>query len=191
MSCWPPARKAPLTEMKSRKSEVGSRKFTSPSRMQGILVDDGDMPRPTGTPTPIRRKAVSVVLEDALPSGRGAGKPKDLVLRTRLFALAVMDLVDRLPSRPSTRVIANQLLRAATAVGANYRSARRARSGREFLARLGVVEEEADECVYWLSLLRDSHAAEPASIEPLVREADELCAMIVAAINTSRKNAKD
>jgi len=83
-------------------------------------------------------------------------------------------------------VIGRQLLRSGTSVGANYRAARRARSKAEFISKLGIVEEEADESVYWLELLLDSKSADPARLAPLVNEANELTAIFSA----SRKSAK-
>jgi four helix bundle protein len=78
-------------------------------------------------------------------------------------------------------------MRCATAVGANYRAACRARSRRDFVAKLGVVEEEADECLYWLDLLRDLGAPGDAQLRMLLDESDQLCAIFVA----SRKTAKE
>lgn len=80
---------------------------------------------------------------------------KELKERTKQFALRVMKLVDALPNTISGRAIANQLVRSGTSVGANYRAACRGRSKAEFVAKLGVVIEEADECEYWLELIID------------------------------------
>src|SRR2546422_2253654 len=82
--------------------------------------------------------------------------PRDLRERTKAFALDIVRLVQRLPRDRAADVIGRQLLRAGTSVAANYRSARRARSRREFLAKLGVVEEEADESAFWLDLLTEA-----------------------------------
>jgi len=80
---------------------------------------------------------------------------RELLARTKAFALRSLRLVDSLPRSPSGRAIANQLVRSATSVGANYRAACRSRSRAEFTARLGVVAEEADESVYWLELIQE------------------------------------
>jgi four helix bundle protein len=80
----------------------------------------------------------------------------DLKARAKQFALRVMKLVDALPRTIQGRVIANQIVRSATSVAANYRAACRARSRAEFIAKLGVVEEEADETCFWLELIIDS-----------------------------------
>jgi four helix bundle protein len=77
----------------------------------------------------------------------------DLMKRTKTFALEIIRLVGKLPKTQTAYVLGNQLLRCSTSVGANYRAARRGRSRAEFIAKMGIVEEEADEAVYWLELL--------------------------------------
>ncbi len=109
----------------------------------------------------------------------------ELKQRTKLFALRVIKLVASLPRIAHGRVIGQQLLRSATSVGANYRAARRGRSKAEFLAKLGIVEEEADESGYWLELIIDSGLLKRNLAEPLLQEANELVAIMVA----SRKSA--
>ena len=109
-----------------------------------------------------------------------------LLARTKAFALRVMKLVDSLPRCRSADVIARQLLRSATSVGANYRAARRARSPAEFCSKMGIVEEEADECLYWLELLAESELIKPHLLKNLNAEANELVAMTVASIRTAR-----
>src|SRR5437764_7438785 len=81
---------------------------------------------------------------------------EDLKQRTKSYALRVIRLVESLPTSRTADVIGKQLLRAGTAVGANYRAARRSRSPADFIAKLGIVEEEADECLYWMELLVES-----------------------------------
>ena len=110
-----------------------------------------------------------------------------LAVRTKGFALRVMRVVDSLPESRATDVIGRQLLRSATSVGANYRAARRARSRKEFCSKLGIVEEEADESVYWLELLVESGTFEPNRLNPLLQEANEILAMVIASIRTARK----
>src|SRR5438094_8090823 len=85
--------------------------------------------------------------------------PRDLRERTKAFALAIVRLVDALPRSRAADVIGHQLLRAGTSVAANYRSARRARSRKEFLAKMGIVEEESDESSFWLELLPEAGLA--------------------------------
>lgn len=112
----------------------------------------------------------------------------DLKKRTKRFALAVITFVEALAKDEVCRVLGRQLLRAGTSVGANYRAACRAKSNADFINKLGNVEEEADECGYWLELLLECGKAEPRSAEPLTREASELVAITIASINTARKS---
>lgn len=112
----------------------------------------------------------------------------DLKARTKSFALRIVKVVDALPATRSANVIGNQLLRSGTSVGANYRAACRARSTAEFVAKLGIVEEEADECGYWLELLIDSGLMSEKQLVELMKEADELVAITVASIKTARKS---
>jgi four helix bundle protein len=77
----------------------------------------------------------------------------ELKARTKEFALRVIRLVDALPNTVKGRAIANQIMRSATSIAANYRAACRARSRAEFIAKIGVVEEEADETAFWLELI--------------------------------------
>jgi len=109
----------------------------------------------------------------------------DLKARTKQFALRVMKLVDSLPRTIQGRVVANQIIRSATSVAANYRAACRARSRAEFIAKIGVVEEEADETAFWLELIIDSALLTETRTRPLLREARELVAIMAA----SRKSA--
>jgi four helix bundle protein len=110
----------------------------------------------------------------------GCEHADDLKHRTQEFALRIIRLCERLPSRPAARVISNQLLRSGTSVGANYRAARRARSGPDFISKIGIVLEEADECVYWLELLCASGIVTQAKLAPLTCEAEELVAIFAA-----------
>jgi len=112
--------------------------------------------------------------------------PRDLRERTKAFALDIVRLVQGLPRDRAADVIGRQLLRAGTSVAANYRSARRARSRREFLAKLGIVEEEADESAFWLDLLTEAGLVTSARIVALRHEAGQLVAITVASIRTAR-----
>lgn len=116
--------------------------------------------------------------------------PAQLKARTKAFALRVITLVDALPNKRSAEVIGRQLQRSATSVGANYRSACRGRSRKEFVAKLGIVEEEADESGYWIELLAESGLISGKRVADLTREADELTAIMVASIKTARAKAK-
>ena len=112
--------------------------------------------------------------------------PEELRKRTRAFALRVMRAVEALPRGRSADVIARQLTKAGTSVGANYRAACRARSNADFIAKMSIVEEEVDETVYWMELLADAGLLKKAAIDPLLQEARELLAITVASINTAR-----
>ena len=113
-----------------------------------------------------------------------------LLPRTKAFAVRVIRMVDALPmNRRSADVIGKQLIRSATSVGANYRAACRGRSTAEFLAKMGIVEEEADESVYWLELLEEVELVAAGRLHELIREANEIVAMVVASIRTARKNS--
>jgi four helix bundle protein len=111
---------------------------------------------------------------------------KTLRARTKKFALRIMKLADALPNTRSGDVVGKQLLRSGTSVGANYRAAQRGRSRAEFCAKLGIVEEESDECAYWLELLAESGMVTADALADLMREADEITAMVVASIRTAR-----
>ena len=110
----------------------------------------------------------------------------ELKKRTKQFGLMVIRWLNDLPVSPVTRVLSNQLLRSATSVGANYRAACRSRSMAEFIAKLGNVEEEADESAYWLEMFEESGLAGGDTNQELRREANE----ITAIISASRKTAK-
>jgi four helix bundle protein len=114
--------------------------------------------------------------------------PAEMQARTRRFALDIIALTERLPRTRAAEVIGRQLLRSATSVGANYRAACRARSDSDFIAKLKIVEEEADESAYWLSLLIEANLGPQPSLEMLFDEANQLIAMIVASIKTARTN---
>jgi len=111
--------------------------------------------------------------------------PLELKSRTKAFAVRVIRLVDALPANVKGRAIANQIVRSATSVAANYRSACRARSRAEFIAKIGVVEEEADETAFWLELIVECDIRSTKQIHPLLKEATELVAIMAA----SRKSA--
>jgi four helix bundle protein len=106
--------------------------------------------------------------------------------RTKNFALAVIGLVDKLPKNRITDVIGGQLLRSATSVGANYRAACRGRSAADIISKLGIVEEEADESIYWMELLIESGMIDKQDIQNIMTEANEILAMTVASIKTLR-----
>ena len=112
----------------------------------------------------------------------------DLQTRTKAFALRVIRLVEALPHGHTSEVIGKQLLRSGTSVGANYRSACRARSASDFIAKLKIVEEEADESVYWMELLVESELVPKQRLAALIEEGHALVAMTVASIKMTRQH---
>jgi four helix bundle protein len=116
---------------------------------------------------------------------------ENLKLRTRKFALDIIKLVESLPNDRVSNVIGNQLLRAGTSVGANYRAATRAKSPADFIAKMGIVEEESDESAFWMDLPETTDRLDSKLASPLIKEAGELTAIAVASIRTARRNAAD
>ena len=113
--------------------------------------------------------------------------PKELKDRTKRFAVDVVRLARELPNTVDGRRIGQQFLDAGTSVAANYRSACRARSRAEFIAKMGVVEEESDETRFWLELMVDSKLVTQQRPEKLMKEADELTAIMVASLKTAKR----
>ena len=113
-------------------------------------------------------------------------KPNDLKERSKRFALRILKLVDSLPNTLSARTIGRQLVRSATSVPANYRAACRGRSNAEFIAKLGIVEEETDETAFWIQMLVDAEIVKAELVRELLDEADQLTAIWVASIKTAR-----
>lgn len=110
--------------------------------------------------------------------------------RTKRFALAVIKFVDNLPKGRTVDIIGKQLMRSGTSVGANYRAACRAKSHADFISKMGIVEEETDEVIYWLELLIESTIVKSNEVESLKKEANEILAITVSSIKTARKNKK-
>lgn len=106
--------------------------------------------------------------------------------RTKKFALRVLKVVDALPRSTAGRILGGQVARSATSVAANYRSVCRAKSRADFIAKLALVEEEADETAFWLEMIVDSGLLTAAKLAPLRKEADELTAIIVSSLKTVR-----
>ena len=114
-------------------------------------------------------------------------RTEQLRTRTKNFAIRVVHLFRSLPPATDAQIIGKQLLRSGTAVGANYRAACRARSKAEFVSRIGIVTEEADESTYWIELLAELGVMKKERLEGLLRESVELTAIFSA----SRKTAKE
>ncbi len=115
-------------------------------------------------------------------------KGDELKQRTKSFALRIMKLVDALPNTVAGRVIAKQIMRSGSSVGANYRAACRARSNAEFIAKIGTVLEESDETEFWLELIMDGDLLEKEKVEPLKKEAEELTAIMAASRKTAQNH---
>ena len=114
----------------------------------------------------------------------------ELKSRTKSFAIRILKLVESLPNSKSGKIVANQIGRAGTSVGANYRAACRGRSKAEFVAKLGIVEEEADECAYWLEIIGDAKIIPLTLITPLKLEAEEILAIMAASRITASRNSR-
>ncbi|HEV2841460.1 MAG TPA: four helix bundle protein [Chthoniobacterales bacterium] len=112
----------------------------------------------------------------------------DLKKRTKAFALRILKLVDVLPKTTAGRALASQIVRSGTSVAANYRAACRAKSPADFIAKMGIVEEEADETLFWLELLEESDLVAATKLTAIKQEADELIAITVTSIKTARRN---
>jgi four helix bundle protein len=110
---------------------------------------------------------------------------REMIARTKRFALRIMKLVGALPKSIQGRAIAGQLMRSGTSVAANYRAACRSRSKAEFIAKLGTVEEEADETAFWLELIIEGSLLAAAQVQPLLNEAGEIVAITAASKKTA------
>ena len=115
----------------------------------------------------------------------------ELKQRTKRFALRVMKLVDSLPNNAIGRAIGSQLMRCGTSVGANYRAACRGRSKAEFIAKLGIVEEEADESAYWMELIIEGKLLKKEQVESLLDEANEIVAIMAASRKSASQKIKN
>lgn len=114
----------------------------------------------------------------------------DLQKRTKQFAIDIFRFCDTLPNKPACWVISKQLMRSASSVGANYRAACHARSRAEFLSKMAIVEEEADESQFWLEMLEELEIGSKSRLHQLHQESRELTGIVIASIKTARKNQK-
>ena len=110
----------------------------------------------------------------------------DLKERTKKFALDVIRFCSSLPNRQEFWVINRQLVKCATSVGANYRSSCRAKSKADFIAKLSIVEEEADESMYWMELVRELTAVDSGELSRLHNEANQLTSIVVKSKKTAK-----
>ena len=113
---------------------------------------------------------------------------EELKKRTKQFVLRVIRLTEALPHTRTGEVLGRQLLRSGTSVGANYRAACRGRSRADFISKIGVVEEEADESQYWLELILEAGLLPSQQVSELTREASELTAIFTATGRSAKRN---
>ena len=113
---------------------------------------------------------------------------QDVINRTQCLALRCIRMVDNMPITNTSRILGNQLVRSATSIGANYRASCRAKSKKDFISKLKIVEEEADETIYWLELIEQAKILDPKKLEDLTKEANELLSIFVTSIKTAKSN---
>jgi len=111
----------------------------------------------------------------------------DLKLRTKQFALRIIKLADSFPNNRTGNIIARQILRSGTSVGANYRALCRARSRADFISKITIVEEEADETLFWLELIKDSALISEPKLSEIMKEASELTAIFTQSGKTAKQ----
>ncbi|MEM9680046.1 MAG: four helix bundle protein [Bacteroidota bacterium] len=114
----------------------------------------------------------------------------ELLHRTKQFALDCWDFCFKVPKSREYNAFVNQLIRSSSSVGANYRASQRAKSTADFINKLKIVEEEADESAYWLEIFQEILPKHMEEVEKLRKEASELLAITVASINTAKRNQK-
>jgi four helix bundle protein len=110
--------------------------------------------------------------------------------RTKEFAKRIIEFCRTLPNNREGRLIGNQLFKSGTSVAANYRAACRGRSRADFIAKLGIVEEEADETLFWLEIIDEMEIGDTGVVQPLMAESDEIIAIMVSSIKTARQEKK-
>jgi len=115
-------------------------------------------------------------------------KANELKKRTKSFAIRIVNLYRSLPHAPDAQTLGKQVLRSGTSVAANYRAVCRARSKAEFISRMAIVVEEADETVFWLELLAETGVIREAKTQDLLKEANELVAIFGASLRTSKQH---
>ena len=107
--------------------------------------------------------------------------------RTKSFSIVILDLVEKLPNTISGRAVSNQIVRSGTSVGANYRAVCRARSDKEFIAKVGVVIEEVDETLFWLEIIQAKSRVDNTNLAPILIEANELTSIFVSSVKTIKQ----
>jgi four helix bundle protein len=135
-------------------------------------------------------------LENSDISGRMINRRHDLDKeemknRTREFAKRIINLCRHLPNNREGRLIGDQLFCSGTSVASNYRASCRARSRAEFIAKLGIVEKESDESLFWLEMLKAMDIVKAEKLEPLIQENNEIISIIVKSLKTSKNSGKN
>ena len=117
----------------------------------------------------------------------------EMKLRTKKFSLMIIDLAEKLPKTYIVKVVANQIVRSGTSVGANYRAVCRGRSDREFISKMNIVLEEADETLFWLEVIKEKLWISKTELETIWKEGNELTAIFVSSLKTvnKRMNSKN
>nr|WP_067059125.1 four helix bundle protein [Mucilaginibacter sp. L294] len=115
----------------------------------------------------------------------------ELQHRTKIFAVDIIKFVGELPSNKAINILVNQLLRSSTSVGANYRAACKGKSIADFINKIVIVEEEADESIYWLELMEESGLVQSDKLILLKKEAKELTAIFTAIGKTAKENQRN
>jgi four helix bundle protein len=115
-------------------------------------------------------------------------KGENIKDRTMDFAIRVMNMVAAMPKDYPAKVLSNQVIRSVSSAGANYRAACRSKSRRDFVNKLKIVEEELDETLYWLELIKESNMFPAERLSPLIKENTELLSIIVKSIITAKEN---
>lgn len=116
---------------------------------------------------------------------------EDLKARTKKFSLSIIDLVEKLPNSISCRAVSNQLVRSGTSVGANYRAVCRARSDREFIAKMAIVIEESDETLFWIEIIQEKKWADYSELNLIWKEGNELTAIFVSSVKKVKSRLND
>jgi four helix bundle protein len=119
-------------------------------------------------------------------------KPEfDLKIRTKKFAIDVLNLCEQIYSYSPKKYICDQLARSAGSVGSNYRAACRPKSNKDFINKLRIILEEADESMFWLEVINETYNnIEKQEVERLIKESNELCAIFVKSIKTTNESMK-
>lgn len=116
---------------------------------------------------------------------------KDLKERTKRFALEVIKIAEKLPKGRTADILGRQLVKAGTSVGANYRAACRGKSTADFISKMGIVEEEADESIYWMELLNEAGLLRKDDLIHLLDEANQILAITISSIKTARRGKNE